>query len=165
MNGDLVTTFSDSLAALGVGVTRTDRAAVPEAIADASRGGTIAAGLPPDSLPDGVNDEPAREELETARTGVTPAPLAVASYGSVLLRTTAAGEGSVGLFPPRHVAVVRADDVVADLGAALAELEAAFADGDDDWIFVTGTSATADMGELVEGVHGPIEMHVVVVDE
>lgn len=165
MNGDPVATFSDSLAALGVGVTRTDRATVPEAIADARRGRTVAAGLPPDSLPAGVNDAPSTEELETARTGVTPAPLAVASHGSVLLRPTAAGEGSVSLFPPRHVAVVRAGDVVADLTAALAELEAKFADGDDDWIFVTGTSATADMGELVEGVHGPTEMHVVVVDE
>lgn len=165
MTSDLVATFSDSLAALGVGVSRTDAAGLPGAISDASSGETIAAGLPADSLPDGVNDSPANADLESARTGVTSVPLAVASSGSVLVRPSAEGEGAVSLFPPRHVAVVDEGDVVRDLPAALAELEAAVADGADDWVFVTGTSKTADMGAIVEGVHGPTEMHVVVVDE
>jgi len=29
-------------------------------------------------------------------------------------------------------------------------------------VFVTGPSATADMGPLVRGVHGPHQLHVIV---
>jgi L-lactate dehydrogenase complex protein LldG len=32
-----------------------------------------------------------------------------------------------------------------------------------DFVFITGPSATADMGPLVRGVHGPHRQHVIVV--
>jgi L-lactate dehydrogenase complex protein LldG len=32
-----------------------------------------------------------------------------------------------------------------------------------DFVFITGPSATADMGPLVRGVHGPHRLHVIVV--
>jgi L-lactate dehydrogenase complex protein LldG len=62
------------------------------------------------------------------------------------------------------VAVVRATDVVPDMAAGFDRLAGAFAAGATDAVLVTGPSATADMGALVQGVHGPAEMHVVIVD-
>lgn len=162
MSTDLLAEFSDSLDALGVGVTRTTDADAREAIADAIRGETVGSGLPDDLLPDGVTCQPTLDELERARTGVTAVPLAVAAYGTVVVTPTPAMEGSVSLFPPRHVAVLRASDLVPDVASALTRLESEFAAGNDA-VFVTGVSSTADMGELVEGVHGPTEMHVVVI--
>ncbi|MFW5900663.1 MAG: LUD domain-containing protein, partial [Halodesulfurarchaeum sp.] len=44
-------------------------------------------------------------------------------------------------------------------------LEAEFTAGDLSGILATGPSATADMGATVHGVHGPSEVHVIVVTD
>ena len=40
-----------------------------------------------------------------------------------------------------------------------------FRNGRDDAVLATGPSATADMGELVYGVHGPRETHAIILEE
>jgi len=40
-------------------------------------------------------------------------------------------------------------------------------DGDGlrlDFVFITGPSATADMGPLVRGVHGPHRLHIIILE-
>lgn len=136
------------------------------AISDACRGETVASELPLAgvSLPSGVTVDPTMEQLRAADTGVTAGTLAVAEYGTVVVTPSERKEASVSLMPDRHVAVVRAGDVVPDMAAGFGRLADAFAAGDDDAVLVTGPSATGDMGELVQGVHGPAEVHVVVVE-
>ncbi|RQH03570.1 lactate utilization protein C [Natrarchaeobius oligotrophus] len=114
-------------------------------------------------LPVSVATEPTRQQLLEASTGVTGAILGIASYGSVVLRSTADVDELVSLFPDRHVVLVRDRDVVDDMAAAFDDLVPLIADERADAIVATGPSATADMGALVYGVHGPTEVHVVVV--
>lgn len=129
-----------------------------------------AVGVPVDAsagveLPAGVATDFAPTDLRSARTGVTPAALGVAETGSVLVESSERADELVSLYPERHVAVVRADDVVPDVPAATSWLADEVDAGRESYVFATGASATADMGALVEGVHGPSHVHVVVVDE
>lgn len=111
----------------------------------------------------GVETELTTAAVRDAATGVCAAGFAVAETGSVVLQPTARGEEPVSLFPGRHVVVVREADLVPDVATAFDRLAGEFAAGRDDAVLATGPSATADMGELVQGVHGPTEVHVLLV--
>lgn len=112
-----------------------------------------------------VDPSPTAADLPTAATGVTAGTLGIADYGSVVLQETGAGEELLGLYPELHVVVIAESDIVPDMPSAYAELDALAADGRDDAIIATGPSATADMGAVVTGVHGPRNVHVVVLED
>lgn len=118
----------------------------------------------PVELPEGVAVEFAPSDLQSARTGVTPVHLGVAETGSLLVRSTGEGDELVSLYPERHVAVLDATDLVAGLDAGVDWLDGEVDADRDSYVFATGASATADMGALVEGVHGPTEVHVIIID-
>lgn len=128
-----------------------------------------------DALPTGDDDDDTggrageRERarlLREAATGVTPAGLGIAEHGTVSVRSRPAGDELVSLYPERHVVVLRASDVVPDVRTATARMAADVAAGRSgegataSQVLTTGPSATGDMGGLVEGVHGPREVHV-----
>jgi len=168
MAADLVSTFETALDGLAVTHERTTAAELPAAVRRAVVAPAVGAPLPWDDLTldgSGVNLSPTAGELRDAATGVTAAGAAVASEGSLLVQSRPGGDELVSVYPPRHVAVVRAGDVVADVPAAIGWLGDEFAAGRRSAVFATGPSATADMGELVEGVHGPGAVHVVTVAE
>ena len=112
-----------------------------------------------------VEVKPTAAEMSAATTGVTQGVLAIASYGTIGIESTADGDELMSLFPPRQVAVVPASCIHESMSAAFEWLSDAFAAGQDSIVFVTGNSATADMGATVEGVHGPAEVHAVVVED
>jgi L-lactate dehydrogenase complex protein LldG len=157
--------FASRAAEYDVAVTRVRPAAVTEAVAEAVTEPAVGAPLPWDdaSLPDAVTTEPTPADLDAAVTGVTPAALAVADYGSIVLRATPEGTEPVSLFPDRHVAVLRERDVVPDMTAAFERLGDELRATRGSAVLATGPSATADMGELVTGAHGPKAVEVVVV--
>lgn len=147
--------------------TRTTAESVDEALREAIVEPAVGAPLPFDDVATDdtpVTFDPTREELLEAATGVTGAILGIADYGSVVLRSTADADELASLFPERHVVLVRERDVVDGMAAAFDELVPLFADENADAIIATGPSATADMGELVYGAHGPREVHVIIVE-
>lgn len=161
-----VTTLADSLDRLDVGWTRTAADTVESTLDSLTRGPTIGVALPEGlSLPASVTQNPTPEELRAATTGITSASLAVADYGSLVLEATPEGAEQVSLFPDLHVAVLDADDIVPDMATAFERLGPQFRETGGSAILATGPSATADMGELVRGAHGPKEVHVVIVDD
>lgn len=103
--------------------------------------------------------------LDAARTGVTPAGLGIAEYGTVTIVSSEAGEELASLYADRHIAVLAASDLVPDMAAAYERIDGEVAAGENTQILATGPSATADMGDLIRGVHGPHETHVVVVED
>jgi len=115
--------------------------------------------------------DPTPAALKAASTGVTRASLCVADYGTLVLPDDDRGTELVSLFVDHHVAVVRASDVVSDMETAFErfddDLQEAI-DGEDpraSRILATGPSATADMGDLVIGAHGPKRVTAVVLEE
>lgn len=131
------------------------------------------------SLPAAVETDPGEETLQSARTGITAAPLGIEPLGSVFVPSDEHGTGPVSLFPERQIAVIERENIVGDVESAFAAIGERYrSDGDgngdvngngnrksNDGVLVTGPSSTGDMGDLVTGVHGPAELHVVVIDD
>lgn len=165
---DLTGRFEDSLDGLGVTWTETTAAAFEDALEAAIREPAVGAPLSFEGLSldrTGVTRRPTPRELRAATTGVTAARFGIAEYGTVAVESREGGDEPVSLYPERHVAVLRASDLLADVPEAIDRLGTAFAAGEDSVVFATGISATGDMGDIVEGVHGPLEVHVVLVTD
>jgi L-lactate dehydrogenase complex protein LldG len=109
-----------------------------------------------------------RQAAIDAGLGLTGADYAIAETGSVVL---AAGQGVsriVSLVPPVHVAVVERGSVVPSLDELFTLLRRDY--GEQDWAsyvnIISGPSRSADIEyTLVTGVHGPGEVHLVLLDE
>lgn len=108
----------------------------------------------------GVIAQPSDEQLSTADAGISGAFAGVASSGSVCIAMGPPLAAAASLLMPLHVVLVSPERIVErprDLfdpgclgGEALRR----------DIVFITGPSATADMGPLVRGVHGPHRLHI-----
>jgi len=119
-----------------------------------------------------VETEYSPSVLEQAQTGVTPATYAIADYGTITVPTDDEGTELVSLYTPQHVAVLAASQLVPNMEAAYERFGAGFAENSETdgaqpqtQVFATGPSATADMGTLVQGVHGPDEVHIILVED
>jgi L-lactate dehydrogenase complex protein LldG len=158
--------FREGVARHAASVRRTTPTSFETDLLDAVVDPVVGAPLPFDdlTLPDSVPAVSTTADLSAARTGVSAASLGVADYGSVVLESDPEGSDPVSLFPERHVVVLRAADVVPRLADALDELGPRIRDERSSAVFATGPSATADMGELVYGAHGPREVTVLLVE-
>jgi L-lactate dehydrogenase complex protein LldG len=167
MTTGTVATFEGSLDRLDVGWTHTTTDGLEDVLDEVATDPAVGTPLPFDvSLPEWVDTTPTPRALDEATTGITAAGLGIADYGSVLLPSTPEGTEPVSLFPDLHVAVLRTGDVVAGMPEAFDYLGREFREGDhSSAIVATGPSATADMGDLVKGAHGPKDVHVVMLDE
>jgi L-lactate dehydrogenase complex protein LldG len=158
--------FEQSLTSVGVAAARVPPDEVAAAIEQFTTGPTVGVSLDRDGvdLPDSVDVDPTAAALEEATTGVTPAAFGIADYGSLVLPSTDGGSELVSLFVDHHVAVLDEADVVPDMKAAFERFARDIPEAYGDAIIATGPSATADMGALVKGAHGPSEVRVVVVE-
>ena len=107
-------------------------------------------------------DEPplSVHDLDTAHGVLTGAALGIALTGTIVLDAgPAQGRRALTLLPDHHLCVIRADQIVGTVPEALERIDPA---RPQTWI--SGPSATSDI-ELnrVEGVHGPRNLHVLVV--
>jgi len=167
-DADIRATFESALADLGVGYTETTAAGFHETLESIVEEPAVGApltgyGVSLEDAP--VTLFPSTGELAAAETGVTGVGKAIAEYGSLLLPSDEGGTEPVSLYPPTHVAVVRRSDLLADTTAATEWLSAEFDAGRDSTVFATGVSATGDMGAIVQGVHGPGTVHVVLLTD
>ena len=106
--------------------------------------------------------EPTDEQLSVASVGVSDAFAGVASSGSVCIAMGPPLAAAASLLMPLHIVILAADRIVErprDL------FDPACLGGEGrcrNLVFITGPSATADMGPLVRGVHGPHHLQILV---
>ena len=110
-----------------------------------------------------------RQVMANADIGVTGVDYAVAETGSVALVPRQGVSRLVSLLPPVHVAIVEPQQVYESLDDVFTLRRMAFLEGGGDMgsylSFISGPSRTADIEQtIVVGVHGPVEVHLVVVD-
>jgi L-lactate dehydrogenase complex protein LldG len=106
-----------------------------------------------------------RHEMATADIGVTDTFAAVASTGTVCVRIDSGDAGYASLLARTHIAVVAPERIVERPGDLFRE-DCLSGEGlREDFVYITGPSATADMGPLVRGVHGPHFLHILVLTD
>ena len=111
-----------------------------------------------------VPEDPAslRRVAGGADVGLSSASWAIAETGSLVLESGPGRDRSVTLLPPTYVAVVRADRILRTVSEAIGK----YAGGrvPANVCFHTGPSRSGDIEmSLVVGMHGPGDVHVVVV--
>ena len=112
-----------------------------------------------------VVDHPTDAQLRSAKVGITDAFAGVARTGSVCVAMTAKLGGAVSLFPRSHVAILEARNIVFRPGDVFTAGQLENKGMERSFVFITGPSVTADMGELVRGVHGPDHLHIIILKE
>ena len=108
-----------------------------------------------------------REDMIVADIGVTGVNHAIVETGSVSI---AAGRGVsrlISLLPPVHIAVVRPDQIVPSLDELFSLRRSEFLEhGSLDYTnIISGPSRSGDIEQkLIKGMHGPREVHMVILE-
>ena len=111
-----------------------------------------------------IKYNPTDEELANTKYGITDAFAGIAETGSVCVLNNNSMSGSFSLFTKIHIAILESKNIVTRprdifLSEPFKEITM-----NEDFIFVSGSSATADMGPLVRGVHGPAKLYVLIIN-
>lgn len=112
-----------------------------------------------------VITEPTAEQLSKIRCGVTDAFGGVVATGSVCVSASKNLTSPASMLTRKHIVVVDANTIVPRPRDILSE---EYLDGKGlsrSFSFITGSSATADMGPLVRGVHGPGRLHIIIIEQ
>ena len=95
--------------------------------------------------------------------GVTGAQWAIAETGTLVLESESERHRLTSLVPPVHVCVLEAGNIRQTLGEILEILKSRL---NRTITFITGASRTSDIElTLAIGVHGPGELHVILIDK
>jgi L-lactate dehydrogenase complex protein LldF len=114
--------------------------------------------------------ESLRQKFIEATVGISGANIAIAETGTIVLVTNEGNADLTTTLPPVHIAVFGFDKIVATLDDAVAILRMLPRSGTGQVIssyvnWITGPSRSADIEQsLTIGVHGPREMHCVIID-
>jgi L-lactate dehydrogenase complex protein LldF len=111
-----------------------------------------------------------RQKFIDATVGISGANMAIAETGTVVLVTNEGNADLTTTLPPVHIALFGIDKLVATLDDAVAVLRMLPRSGTGQVMtsyvnWITGPSRSADIEQsLTIGVHGPRELHCVILD-
>jgi L-lactate dehydrogenase complex protein LldG len=105
-----------------------------------------------------------------AGAGITGVDYVLAESGTLVLSSATEGAQVASLAPPIHIALYRRSQLVGSLDDVLAKLPISSSPNQPtagrSVVFITGTSRTADIEQiLIRGVHGPREVHAILVED
>ncbi len=108
--------------------------------------------------------EPTKEQLSTIRTGITDAFCAIASTGSICVSVTKKLNSPISMLTRKHIVVVDSKTIIPRPRDIFSENYLGGKGLERSFSIITGPSATADMGPLVRGVHGPGKLYVIIIN-
>ena len=107
--------------------------------------------------------DPEMEFLFGSDVGVTSAQWAIAETGTLVLESDAESHRLTSLIPPIHICILETGKIRQTLGEILDLIDA---ERSRTVTFITGASRTSDIElTLAIGVHGPRELHVILIAE
>jgi L-lactate dehydrogenase complex protein LldG len=174
-HAELLGHFVERVADYRAMVERVTPASLPAAVGSAcTTYGVRTLAIPADAPADWVTDLPDvrvlrdgdgtvldTADLDRVDAVLTGAAVGIAETGTVVLDSgPGQGRRALTLVPDIHLCVVRADQVVDDVPAAVARLRP-----ERPLTWISGPSATSDIElDRVEGVHGPRTLHVLILE-
>lgn len=105
--------------------------------------------------------DPTDIEMEQAEFSLTDSFASIARTGSICISVSNKLNSSFSLFSKEHIVIAKYDDIV--LRPRDLFLDQRFIEivTKHNLLFISGSSATADMGPLVRGVHAPAKLHII----
>jgi L-lactate dehydrogenase complex protein LldG len=117
----------------------------------------------------GSDHEALVAQLATCDAGVTAVDYAIAETGTIVISSDERNALLVSLLPTIHIAVLRPTQISSSLAEVITKLSLERVGSDKSArsaSFITGPSRTSDVElTLSIGVHGPKELHVIIVNE
>lgn len=108
-----------------------------------------------------------KAEIALSSVGITEADYAIADTGTLVLLSGPERPRVVSLIPPVHLAIVKKENIVSNINELFVILNNIYEHPESIpacTTFITGPSRTADIElNLTLGVHGPKELHVLIV--
>lgn len=113
-----------------------------------------------------ILQENLRLESERIDTGLTFADWGIARTATLAINSQSEDSRLAAMLCETHVAILSKSKIVYDIGEIEAELAAMMKAAPGYLAFVSGASRTADIERVLTiGVHGPSELHVVILEE
>lgn len=107
-----------------------------------------------------------RDRLAGIDVGLTLCQAGLADTGSLVLNSNSEETRLATMISEVHVALVAASTIMADSFAAEKELAKLIGKQPSYTAFITGASRTADIERVLAlGVHGPLELHIVILND
>ncbi len=111
-------------------------------------------------------EENLREQASDIHTGFTRADWGIAETGTLVLESTSEDLRLATMLAETHVAVLPCSRIVPDSFALEGELSRLLQTPPRYLAFITGASRTADIERVLTlGVHGPLELHLLLLKE
>jgi L-lactate utilization protein LutC len=102
---------------------------------------------------------PSREELTNIAIALTDCACGIAETGSVVVNNDTGNSSYLSMLSTKHIVILDSSKLFDRLRDIFSVQELKKSNG---FSIITGPSATADMGSLVRGVHGPQHLHIIV---
>jgi L-lactate utilization protein LutC len=107
---------------------------------------------------------PNNDEIVSVPLCITDALLGIAETGSVILSVDNDYSAYFSMLSKKHIVLLKVSDIY-DRPRDLFDGRKLEIEKNKSFTFITGPSATADMGSLVHGVHGPEFLHIIVIKD
>lgn len=107
------------------------------------------------------------QQLEAADAGITTCEALIARNGSIMLTNGNEAGRRLSIYPPIHIVVAKASQLVMDIKHGLQRVKEKYGDKIPSMVStITGPSRTADMEKMsVLGAHGPKELYVFLIED
>lgn len=107
------------------------------------------------------------QQLNTADAGITTCEALIARNGSILLSNGNAAGRRLSIYPPIHIVIAKASQLVMDIKHGLQRVNEKYGNKLPTMIStITGPSRTADIEKrLILGAHGPKELYVFLIED
>ena len=110
-----------------------------------------------------IIEQPNANQLASADFGISDAIAGVSSTGSICISIDSSLNNYISLLPKAHIAVLESNRIVAR-PRDIFEQYILKQPEKRGWVYISGPSATADMGELVRGAHGPAKLYIILLE-